>query len=92
MIDACRLALDTDRAEAIVLGCAGMGDFCEELREILHVPVVDGVTAAVKCAESLVALGLQTSKRRGFAAPLAKRYDGMLAAFGPENNPRMVPR
>jgi allantoin racemase len=38
-------------------------------------PVVDGVAAAVKLAESLVALGLSTSKVRTYAPPRAKRVD-----------------
>jgi allantoin racemase len=40
------------------------------------VPVVDGVTAAVKLAESLVALGLSTSKVRTYATPRRKRVVG----------------
>jgi len=40
------------------------------------VPVVDGVTAAVKLAESLVALGLSTSKVRTYAPPRPKRITG----------------
>lgn len=41
--------------------------------EKLGVPVVDGVGAAVKLAESLVALGLTTSRTGGYAKPLPKR-------------------
>ena len=39
-----------------------MVDFCAELQQQLGIPVIDGVTAAVKWAESLVTLGLSTSK------------------------------
>nr|WP_256366678.1 aspartate/glutamate racemase family protein [Agrobacterium sp. T29] len=35
------LALKEDRAEAIVLGCAGMADLAAELRDEFGVPVVD---------------------------------------------------
>lgn len=65
-----------DRCEAIVLGCAGMADLAAALSVRHGLPVVDGVAAAVKLAESLVALGLKTSKLGGYAAPRAKRYDG----------------
>ena len=58
-------ALDEDRSEAIVLGCAGMTNLATELSKEFGVPVIDGVTAAVKLVESLVSLGLQTSKRNG---------------------------
>lgn len=78
------LAIRDDRAEAIVLGCAGMADLAAELREKFGVPVVDGVAAAVKQAESLVAMGLSTAKRGAYATPLAKPYRGLLEAFQPD--------
>ena len=42
-------ALDEDRSESIVLGCAGMADLATELSKEFSVPVMDGVTAAVTC-------------------------------------------
>ena len=51
-------ALRQDRSGAIVLGCAGMAGLCQTLQQRLGVPVIDGVGAAVKLAEGLVALGL----------------------------------
>lgn len=78
------LAIRDDRAEAIVLGCAGMADLAAELREEFGVPVVDGVAAAVKQAESLVAMGLSTAKRGAYATPLAKPYRGLLETFQPD--------
>jgi allantoin racemase len=76
-------ALKQDRAEAIVLGCAGMADLVEALRAEFGVPVVDGVAAAVKQAEALVALGLRTAKSGAYATPVSKPYLGALAAFSP---------
>lgn len=76
-------ALDEDNAEAIVLGCAGMADLALTLSREFGLPVIDGVGAAVKQAEALVALGLTTSKRGAYAAPIAKRYEGVLAEFAP---------
>jgi allantoin racemase len=76
-------ALKYDRAEAIVLGCAGMADLVEELRVEFGVPVIDGVAAAVKQAEALVALGLKTAKRGAYATPVEKPYLGLLEAFAP---------
>lgn len=72
----CELAIQKDGAEAIVLGCAGMSDLAKQLAEELHVPVIDGVAAAVKLAESLYQLNLTTSKQGQYAAPLAKRFFG----------------
>src|SRR4051812_21087202 len=75
-------AIHEDGAEAIVLGCAGMADLAAELTREHGVPVIDGVAAAVKLAESLFTLGLKTSKRGGYATPLHKSYIG---AFGPHS-------
>ncbi|KAA3449520.1 Asp/Glu/hydantoin racemase [Mesorhizobium sp. SARCC-RB16n] len=76
-------AVEEDRAEAIVLGCAGMADLAHRLQSEFGLPVVDGVGAALKQAEALVALGLSTSKRGAYANPLAKPYHGMLKSFSP---------
>ena len=77
-------ALDEDGAEAIVLGCAGMADLAASLSAEFGVPVIDGVAAAVVMAEGLAAIGLRTSKRRGYARPLAKTYSGQFAPFSPK--------
>jgi allantoin racemase len=70
------LAVRDDRAEVICLGCGGMAGLDHAVRRATGVPVVDGVTAAVRLAESLVALGLSTSKVRTFAPPREKRLTG----------------
>jgi allantoin racemase len=75
-----RKALAEDQIEAIVLGCAGMAQLAAELSEELGVPVVDGVAAATKLAESLVSLGLQTAKIGPYARPVAKIYKGQFHA------------
>ncbi|MEV7029872.1 aspartate/glutamate racemase family protein [Streptomyces sp. NPDC093272] len=60
-------------AEVLVLGCAGMTGLQRTVGEKLRLPVVDGVGAAVKLAESLVTLGLTTSRAGSWAKPLPKR-------------------
>jgi allantoin racemase len=76
-------AVAEDKAEAIVLGCAGMADLAHELSQEHGVPVLDGVACAIKLAESVSALGLKTSKVGGYAAPLAKRFAGFYAPLSP---------
>jgi allantoin racemase len=76
-------AIEEDRPEAIILGCAGMADLARQLSRQFGLPVVDGVAAAVKLAEGLAALGLSTSRRGGYALPGAKRYTGDFARFAP---------
>ena len=74
MVSAAKDALIKDRSGAIVLGCAGMATVCQALQNRLGVPVIDGVVAAVKFAESLASLGLQTDKSGDYAQPLPKEY------------------
>ncbi|MDQ0474773.1 aspartate/glutamate racemase family protein [Labrys wisconsinensis] len=68
-----------DRAEAVVLGCAGMADLAARLSARHGLPVLDGVACAVRLTEGLVALGLRTSKLGGYASPLPKAYAGRYA-------------
>lgn len=73
IVRAARSAISEDGAEAIALGCAGMGQVQRMVAEELSgTPVIDGVVAAVKAAEALVGAGLRTSKLRAFATPELK--------------------
>ncbi|MDD1017175.1 aspartate/glutamate racemase family protein [Pseudomonas rubra] len=69
-------AVQFDKAEVICLGCGGMVGLEEQIQARTGVPVVDGVTAAVALAESLVRLKLTTSKVRTYAQPRAKQIVG----------------
>ena len=55
-------SINEDKAEAIVLGCAGMADLMARLSEEFGLPVIDGVSAGVTFAEALVNNSLRTSK------------------------------
>jgi len=76
------LAIREDKAEVICLGCGGMAGLDEQIRQRTGVPVVDGVTAAVTIAESLVRLGLSTSKIRTYATPRPKKVIGWPGKLG----------
>jgi allantoin racemase len=56
-------------ADGVVLGCAGMADFAQDLQAHFGIPVVDGVSAAVGFAEALVRCRLTPSKRGVWATP-----------------------
>lgn len=62
-------AIVEDRAEAIVLGCAGMADLAGRLGQEHGLPVLDGVACAVRLAEAMVGLNLRTSRLGGYAPP-----------------------
>ena len=66
-------AVAEDRAEAIVLGCAGMADLAEALAQEHGLPVLDGVTCAVGLAEAMVRLRLLTSRIGGYSPPPAHK-------------------
>jgi allantoin racemase len=70
------LALTEDRADAIVLGCAGMADLAKDLSATFGVPMIEGVTAAVKLIEALAGLALRTAKTGAWAFPRQKKIDG----------------
>ncbi|WP_421697333.1 aspartate/glutamate racemase family protein [Ancylobacter sp.] len=83
ILEEIRRSLAEDRAEAIVLGCAGMADLAGRLSQEVGVPVLDGVACAVKLAELLVQLGLRTSKVGGYAPPRPKTYTGIFSQLAP---------
>ncbi|MBL4916970.1 aspartate/glutamate racemase family protein [Szabonella alba] len=66
-------AATRDGAEAVVLGCAGMAELCDWLARETGLPVIDGVTAAVKQAEAIVGMGYRTAKTGAYDWPRAKR-------------------
>jgi len=65
-------AIAVDKAEAIVLGCAGMSDLQAQLAREHQVPVLEGISCAVRLIESMIALGLENSKTGGYAWPRKK--------------------
>jgi allantoin racemase len=75
-VDQAGRLVEEDGAEVVLLGCAGMAGVHEAVTSALSVPVVDGVAAAARLAESLVALGLSTSKVRSYAPPRAEDVRG----------------
>ncbi len=62
-------AIEIDRAECIILGCAGMAELREHVSRKFNVPVIDGIASAVGFTESLVNAGLKTSKSSAYAKP-----------------------
>lgn len=80
--EACTAAVNEDGCDVVVLGCAGMAPLAPTLARRTGAQVVDGVGAAVKLVESLVSLGLRTSKGGEYAAPPSKKYAGLLGEFG----------
>lgn len=83
-------AVEIDNCEAVILGCAGMADLADWLTEMAGVPVIDGVSAAVKMVEALIGAGLQTSKVGAYAPPIPKAGSPWVVAPGPFCRPRVA--
>ena len=54
MTETGRVLRDEDGAEVLVLGCAGMAQYRERLEELLGIPIIDPVQAAVGMAISML--------------------------------------
>lgn len=67
------LAVEQDKAEAIVLGCAGMVDLADALSAQFGIPVLDGVTCAVSICEGLIKLGVKTTRQGGYSPPPSEK-------------------
>ena len=70
-------AVSEDGAEVIILAGAPLAGLARSLHGRLRVPVVDGVSSAVRHAETLVALKPGQAQRGSFARPPVKPHRGL---------------
>jgi Asp/Glu/hydantoin racemase len=75
-------AVAEDGADVIVLAGAPLAGLARQVRDQLPVPVVDGVSSAVRHAETLVALAPVKARAGSCAPPPAKPHAGLSAAMG----------
>ena len=73
----CTAVVEEDGADAIILGGAPLAGLARSIAGELPVPVVDGVSSAVKHAETLVSLRPGTARAGSFAPPPAKLNAGL---------------
>lgn len=64
-------------ADAVVLGGAALAGIGARIQAQVSVPLIDGIAAAVKLAEGLIALGLPKPAEGGFAAPRGRASTGL---------------
>lgn len=81
IVEECKRARDEDGIGAIVLGCGGMADLTGYISEQVGLPIIEGVSAAVKLAEGLVSLGVKTSKQGDLNYPVPKQFSGVFSHF-----------
>lgn len=77
----CRRAVHEDGAEVLILAGAPLAGLARSLHGRLPVPVVDGVSSAVRHAHSLVALAPGKAREGSFAPPPVKPNQGLPEAL-----------
>jgi Asp/Glu/hydantoin racemase len=77
LVELARQAVSEDGADVVVLAGAPLAGLARRVRERIPVPVVDCVEAAVKQAETLVALKPRKAEQGTFARPAAKPCFGV---------------
>ncbi|MEO8545280.1 MAG: aspartate/glutamate racemase family protein [Burkholderiaceae bacterium] len=79
LLDLCHAAVDEDGAEVLILAGAPLAGLARTLHGQLPVPVVDGVSSALRHAESLGVLAPGKASRGSFAQPPRKHHQGLPA-------------
>lgn len=77
LVDLAHQAIREDGADVVVLAGAPLAGLARRVRDRIPVPVVDCVEAAVKQAETLVALNPRKAEQGTFARPAAKPCTGV---------------
>jgi Asp/Glu/hydantoin racemase len=81
LMELCGQAIDEDKADVIILGGAPLAGLAGRLAERIPVPLVDGVAAAVRQAETLAALRPRIAAAGTFRRPDAKPIVGVSGAL-----------
>ena len=77
LVEQCLRAAAEDAAEVIVLGGGPIAGLAREIADRLPVPIVEGVSCAVRMAEGIVRLGPRKAGRGSFARPPGKPAVGL---------------
>ena len=75
----CSAVVDEDGADVIILGGAPLAGLARAIKGEIPVPVVDGVSSAVRHAETLVGLAPGIARAGSFAPPPVKPNAGLSA-------------
>ena len=77
----CNAVVDEDGADVVILGGAPLAGLARSIGGEIPVPVVDGVSSAVRHAETLVHLNPGAARAGSFAPPPAKPSVGLSGAM-----------
>jgi len=72
ILELARKAIEEDGTEVVILGCAGLAGYAEDIERELGIVVLDPSSVGLKIAEAMVDLGVSHSKVARFATPPKK--------------------
>lgn len=78
----CEAAVREDGADVLIIAGAPLAGLARSIAHRIPVPVVDGVSSAVRHAETLAALAPQAATAGSFAPPPIKDWQGLSPALG----------
>jgi allantoin racemase len=70
-----RRMVEEDGAEVIIMGCAAMAGYSDQLERQLQVPVLDPLKVTLKLAEAFVDMGVCHSRVGLYAPPTPKEFN-----------------
>ena len=79
LLELATLAVDEDGADSIILAGAPLAGLARKLKNKITVPVVDGVSSALKHCEALIALNPGATRKGSFSLPPEKPNRGLPA-------------
>lgn len=74
ILEVAKQAVEEDGAEVIIMGCAAMLGYADEISRTLGVTVLDPSSTTLKITEGMIEAGIVHSKRGLFANPPEKEY------------------
>jgi Asp/Glu/hydantoin racemase len=77
LLDLCLSCVEQDGADSIILSGAPLAGLAREIETQIPVPLIDGVGAAMRAAQSLASRGSLVRKRGSYAAPPKKESKGL---------------
>ncbi len=78
----CETAVQADGADVIIIAGAPLAGLARSIADRIPVPVVDGVSSAVRHAETLASLAPRPARTGSYAPPPRKAWKGLSPALG----------
>lgn len=77
LVELCERAVAEDSADVVIFGGGPVAGLAREVEDRMPVPVLDGVTSAVRLIEAMIALNPRPARAGSFKRPNAKPSSGL---------------